>query len=82
MIKKLEEVYLRIVPGKFHFLKFILEGYDNLAILSSFQSSEGIVVIRYPHELAPDIFDLLGSLGNFLSQPRPSKLGKKPKLAP
>ena len=77
MVKKLDEVFLRIVPGKFHFLKFILEGYDNLAILSSFQSSEGIVVIRYPPELAQDIFDLLGSLGNFLSQSNAVKLENK-----
>jgi hypothetical protein len=82
MVKKLNEVFLRIVPGKFHFLKFILEGYDNLAILSSFQSSEGIVVIRYPQELAQDLFGLLGSIGNYLSQPTPGKLGKKPRQVP
>ena len=78
MVKKLDEVFLRIVPGKFHFLKFILEGYDNLAILSSFQSSEGIVVIRYPHELAQDLFGLLGSIGNYLSQSNSVKLENKP----
>lgn len=66
----LSEVYLRISPGKFHFLKFILEGYDNLAILSSYQSSEGIVVVRYPQEMAQDLFGLLGCLGNYLSQPK------------
>jgi hypothetical protein len=82
MVKKLDEVFLRIVPGKFHFLKFILEGYDNLAILSSFQSSEGIVVIRYPHELAKDLFGLLGSIGNYLSQSNPVKLKNKPTQVP
>jgi len=67
MISKLSEVYLRISPGKFHFLKFILEGYDNLAILSSYQASEGIVVVRYPREMASDLFSLLGSIGGYLS---------------
>lgn len=69
MISKLDEVYLRISPGKFHFLKFILEGYDNLAILSSYQASEGIVVVRYPYEMAKDLFSLLGSIGDYLSSP-------------
>jgi hypothetical protein len=67
-MKKLNEIYLRISPGKFHYLKFILEGYDNLAILSSFQGSVGIVVIRYPREMARDLFSLLGDLADYLSK--------------
>lgn len=67
MLRKLEEVYLRISPGRFHYLKYILEGYDNLAILSSYQSSEGIVVIRYPQEMAQDLFGLLNSLAGSLA---------------
>jgi hypothetical protein len=64
----LSEVFLRISPNKFHFLKFILEGYDNLAILSSFQGSDGIVVIRFPQEMTKDLFDLLGCLADNLSK--------------
>jgi arginine repressor len=67
-MRKLSEIYLRISPGKFHFLKFILEGYDNLAILSSFQGADGIVVIRYPNEMAEDLFNLLGCLAFYLSK--------------
>jgi hypothetical protein len=63
----LSEVFLRISPNKFHFLKFILEGYDNLAILSSFHGSDGIVVIRYPKEMTEDLFNLLGCLADYLS---------------
>ena len=66
MTTKLSEVYLRISPGNFHFLKFILEGYDNLAILSSYRSYDGVVVIRYPQEMARDLFDLLGYLAHYL----------------
>jgi hypothetical protein len=69
-MRKLSEVYLRISPGKFHFLKFILEGYDNLAILSSYQGSGGVVVIRYPDEMAQDLFSLLGCLADYLSKPK------------
>jgi hypothetical protein len=68
MVEKLSKVYLRISPGRFHYLKFILEGYDNLAILSSYQSADGIVVIRYPQEMEQDLFALLGSLACGLTQ--------------
>ena len=81
MSKKLSEVYLRISPGKFHFLKFILEGYDNLAILSSYQNSQGIVVLRYPPEMAEDLFSLLGSISNHLSKSNPAKVENKPWLS-
>lgn len=67
-MEKLHRIYLRISPGKFHFLKFVLEGYDNLGILSSYQNKAGIVVVRYPQELAKDMFALLGSLGRVLSE--------------
>ncbi len=68
--EEVNEIYLRVSPGKFHYLKFILEGYDNLAILSSYQSSEGIVVIRYPQEMARDFFGLLGDLAEYLAKPK------------
>jgi len=68
MMARLNEVYLRIAPGKFHFLKFILEGYDNLAILSSFQSADGVVVLRYPEEMAGDLFGLLGDIADYVSR--------------
>lgn len=60
--RNLEAIYLRIAPSQFHFLKFILEGYDNLAILSSEDGKAGIVLLRYPKELRADIFPLLAQL--------------------
>lgn len=65
---RLNELYLLISPGKFHFLKFILEGYDNLAILSSFQGVDGVVVLRYPEEMAGDLFGLLGDIADYISK--------------
>ncbi len=64
---RLAEVYLRILPGKFHYLKFILEGYDNLAILSSYDSTAGIVVIRYPKDLTAELFGLLTAIAPVLT---------------
>jgi len=63
----LEELILRIAPNKFHFLKFILEGYDNMAILSSLKSEEGLVIVRYPDYFAHDLFSLLTNIGSKLS---------------
>jgi hypothetical protein len=44
----------------YHYLKFILEGYDGMAIMS--RIDEDIVVIRYPFELYEDLICLLSSL--------------------
>lgn len=63
----LNELYLRIAPDKFHFLKFILEAYDNLAILSSFDQKQGVVLIRHPVEMSGDLMELLASLALKLS---------------
>lgn len=66
--ERLSELYLRIVPGKFHYLKFLLEGYDNLAILSAHDKSAGIVVIRYPQIMARELFELLSEIAGILSK--------------
>lgn len=68
--RRLDELYLRISPDKFHYLKFILEGYDNLAILSSFQNIAGVVILRFPKEMKRDLFLLLASIAGYLAQPR------------
>jgi hypothetical protein len=65
--RKLNEIFLRICSGRFHYLKFILEGYDNLAILSSYDCSAGLVVVRYPEAMAAELFDLLGHIAGSLT---------------
>ncbi len=65
--RKLNEIYLRISSRRFHYLKFILEGYDNLALLSSHDCSAGLVVVRYPAAMAGELFDLLGQIAGSLS---------------
>lgn len=62
MNKNLESLYLRISPSKFHILKNFLEGYDNLAQLSSEDGKAGIVRIKFPEELREDVFALLESI--------------------
>lgn len=63
----MNELYLRIAFSRFHFLKFILEGYDNLAILSSVDCSAGLVVLRYPEAMAGEVMQLLAQIAGELS---------------
>lgn len=63
-----KELYLGIVPGRFHFLKSILEGYDGLAVLSSVDGKIGTVRLRYPAESEHLLFELLSALAPGLSK--------------
>jgi hypothetical protein len=53
---------LEIIPERIHFLKFILEGYDGLALLSTVDARQGIVEIRYPPEIENDLKKLLQNI--------------------
>lgn len=57
-----KELYLLIAPERFHFLKFILEGYDGLAILSSVNGKTGVVRLRYPFESEILLFNLMSNI--------------------
>jgi len=52
-------IELRISPDRIHFLKFILEGYDGLAILSTLDARQGLVRIVYPPGMQKDLAGLL-----------------------
>ena len=68
-MKSLEKIYLRIDPSKFHYLKFILEAYDNLGVLSSHQHSDELVVIRVSSGYYNDLIMLLSHLSRQLRKP-------------
>ena len=70
MENNLETIFIRIAPDRFHFLKFIIEGYDNLAIISSENNKTGIVKLRYSTEVRVELFDLLTALSPQISQNR------------
>lgn len=63
-----KELFLCIAPARFHFLKFILEGYDGLAILSSVDGKIGTVRLRYPAESESLLFELLSALAAGVSK--------------
>jgi hypothetical protein len=61
--KQCSLLQMEITPDRIHFLKFILEGYDGLALLSTVDADQGIVEIRYPPEIEHDLRKLLHNIG-------------------
>jgi len=57
-------LHLKISPERIHYLKFILEGYDNLAILSTINARQGLVKIRYTPENEKDLRYLLAVIAS------------------
>lgn len=55
-------LHARIYPQKIAFLKFILEGYDGLAVLSTVDRTTGLIVVRFSPENSELLFSLLDSL--------------------
>ena len=46
MLKNTVKRYYRIDRGQIHFLKFILEGYDGVAVLRTLDPQKGLVVLH------------------------------------
>ena len=60
--RKMMFLFLRIRPHRIHFLKFILEAYDGLALLSVDRPKEGLVYIRFDRDNGRELVNLLSSL--------------------
>jgi len=67
-LKSMEQLFLRISEERFHFLKSILEGYDNIGVISSCPERHGVVVLRFTPGCHREILELLGSLSVILKQ--------------
>ncbi len=59
---KLSVLKLQISPRRICFLKFILEGYDGLAIITTLDAKKGFIEIRYPNILNDELFQLIDAL--------------------
>jgi len=53
---------ITINPSRIAFLKFILEGYDGLAILSTLDAKQGKVLLRFPEGRRGEVISLLNSI--------------------
>ena len=60
-------IYAHIDPARIYFLRFILEGYDGLATLSTISPKAGMVVLKYPEHARPDLLELLDSMEDKLT---------------
>ncbi len=61
-------LYLRIRSGQIAYLKFILEGYDGLAVLSTMDADSGLVRLLYHASRTRELFSLLRELSPELSR--------------
>jgi len=57
-----EHIFLRISPCRIWYLKFILEGYDGVAVLSTIDSLTGLVLLRFPPDQRKTLLTLLAHL--------------------
>ncbi|MBU0486098.1 MAG: DUF4911 domain-containing protein [Proteobacteria bacterium] len=62
--KELQRIYARIAPEKISLLRFILEGYDGLTIMSTIDPKQGIISLRFHHKLADDVIELLEGISD------------------
>lgn len=55
--------YFRIDRGQIHFLKFILEGYDGLAVMRTVNPREGLVVLHVSPGCEAEVENIVGDVG-------------------
>ena len=65
----LVDTYYWIAPERFHYLKFILEGYDNLAVLSMVSSKSGVVRLKCSLESLAELLELLADVSQDIRRP-------------
>ncbi|ADH85506.1 DUF4911 domain-containing protein [Desulfurivibrio alkaliphilus] len=67
-----ESLVLTVTPEKIGLFRFILESYDNLAILTTLDRHQGVVMLRYPAGNQAEIEELLTALPLQLGQAHPN----------
>jgi len=66
MASSLASLQIRVDQEQIYFLKFILEGYDNLTIMSTVDRIDGVMELKYPPELEMDVKGVLQSMAQRL----------------
>ena len=67
--KRLIDLFFIIDPSKFHYLKFILEGYDNLAVLSSVDRKRGVIRVKTTSYLYNELLELINQIAWKIKKP-------------
>ena len=63
MAENLEQLAARVAPEQIAFLKFILEGYDDLVILSTADRNDGAITLRFHPARRDELLGILCALG-------------------
>lgn len=66
-----EKLFLRINPKRIWYLKFILEGYDGIAVLSTEDRQSGLVLLRFGPEERGSLISLLAHIAPLLRNEPP-----------
>jgi hypothetical protein len=56
---EMTQLFLRIAPDRIGYLRFLLEGYDGLAILTTIDSGNGLVRLAVPRARYTEVMLLL-----------------------
>ena len=67
--RQLVNTYYSIASDRFHYLKFILEGYDNLAVISSVKGHHNIIRLKCAPESLKELVNLLSDLAVQVKRP-------------
>lgn len=60
---------LRIDPRRIGYFKFILEGYDGMALVTTINAKEGTIIIRYPSFFHDDLLSIIDDVTPLIFQP-------------
>ncbi len=71
--KHFRDLYIRINPKKIAFLKFIIEGYDGLALLTTLDRQDGLVRLLVPETRHDELTCLLDefAIKSLANKPEP-----------
>ncbi|OQX04972.1 MAG: hypothetical protein BWK76_28070 [Desulfobulbaceae bacterium A2] len=67
----MQEIYLFVDRSRIGWLRFLLEGYDGLACLSTVQRDSGLVCLRFPRQRVGEVWGLLSDISQDISQCSP-----------
>lgn len=56
------EIFAHVAPYHIDFLSKIIEGYDNLGILSTLDPSTGQIILRVTSDTFPEVMEILQNL--------------------
>lgn len=66
-----QRLVLCIDPSKIGFMRFVLEGYDGMAYMTTLEAQRGLVEVCYIPSFRQDLFTLLGDLCCKIRRQRP-----------